>query len=174
MLMADPSLNEALTRAISDLDALIETAKHWQIQRDDAQSKLDEADEAVGAQSVLVESLRAAAQRYGDAEPEVTPLGPPEPTNPHLLQSIPRTDAIVWALKQIGVPVGPGNITRWLNNHGRSDSAGAVGATLGHLATQGRVKSLGYGQWVVVSPPITPEEVDKRLLEAFPGAAPGQ
>jgi hypothetical protein len=155
MFMADPSLNEALTRANADLHELAKVANQLRAVRDEAQVAADEADEAVRVQTALVDSLRAAIQRYGtgptDSDTIVAPPAP-EPTNPHLLQSIPRTDAIVWALKQIGVPVGPSNITRWLNEHGRDDLPGAVGATLGHLQAQGRVRSQGYGQWVAVVP----------------------
>ena len=174
--MADPSLNEALNRAITDLNELVEAANGHRSARDQAQVRLDEADEEVRKQTTLVESLRAAAERYGDAEPTMVT---PADATAKVLKSMARTDAIVFALGQIGKPVGPSYLTKWLGAHGRNDRPGAVGATLGHLATQGRIRSLGYGQWVVSDKPYTEavlvsDEAERRLREAFPGAAPGQ
>jgi hypothetical protein len=179
--MTDLSLNETLNRAIADLNDMVATTDGQRELVNHEIAKLSEMEGQVRVQSTLVDSLRTAAQRYGDPG-DATPAGDESSggMNPHLLLSMPRTDAIVWALKQAVAPISPASISEYLTNHGRTnDSPGAVSATLGHLAESGRATSVGRGQWVIGHresglTELIPEETYNALNNELAEVAPDQ
>jgi hypothetical protein len=151
--MADPTFNQILERAMEDLSGLLSAKAAKQELIEETTDEIRDLMGQIQAQGALVNTLLAAARKYepddipGVDSPEIDSLEPA--MNEHLWQSMARTEAIVFALKRLGRPIGPKELTQYLNSHGRhQDTVGAVGATLGHLATDGRVKSLGHGKWL--------------------------
>jgi len=135
------SLEEALKAAEDELD-------HMREVQEARKAVLAAEEEAIHKQASLVNSLRVALSRYMGRD-----LGTLGPSGVDLSWvSMPRTRAVQRALEEIGRPVGPAEILRYLQSKGRSeDQSEVISATLAHLKRSGLVENQGWGAWVATA-----------------------
>jgi regulator of replication initiation timing len=79
-------------------------------------------------------------------------------------QSLARTEAVEKMLAEVGEPISPMNLSRKLQEVGRSDDSLAVGKALNHLYRKKRATTVGRAKWV-----LTHEIFDRQGLPPTSG-----
>jgi hypothetical protein len=87
--------------------------------------------------------LRLAIKRH-----DAAPVDPESLDELDLWAGLPRTEAVLWLLREVGRPMRPTEIVTKLGQRGRDDGPKVVSASLTHLQKQGKVRSEGRGEWV--------------------------
>ena len=136
---------------------------------EDARTALAEAEREVEAAKEKVEQLRReqhglelALARHQGQESGLTPnrlIGLAgedfEKVRAEREHQMARTDAIQEVMAQTPEPLSPAEVVGRLRARGRTDDTPHnVSAALSYLQRQGRVRSLGRGQWVLAETPL--------------------
>lgn len=128
----------------------------------EAANQLEQLRERVDALQLERRGLELALARHLGQPP---PKAASEQENEWL--PLPRTEAVVRVLERTSEPMSPVEVTSQLRQFGRSDSGHAVSAALSYLRREGRVDSLGRGQWVLTAPSLKPLDNEAVELESW-------
>jgi hypothetical protein len=150
-------VQEAIAEAEVRLDQL-------RSERAELNQKLKENNEEGHRVIRMLEGLRDAVAAFGSEEQQESLASD---TSSSELEDdwsqLNRSAATFRAVEEIGEPVGPSQIVKFLTSKGReSDTIHLVSAALAHLAKQGKVGSIGRAQWVPsnqLEGPIEPDPV---------------
>jgi len=116
-----------------------------QSEREKALTRYHEAEADLDSLDTEIRGLELALVRHNGA-PAVEA---PPPAEARKWAALTRTDAITRVLDEEGGPMSPKEITDALLARGRSDKRKLVAAAIQYLKREGRVHSIGYGEWVL-------------------------
>lgn len=136
-----------------EIDAALRKARQ---DRDAAVAERDRLDSEIAELELMIRGLELALARV-----DSTSGRPSQDAARSAWTDLPRTDAVIRALEEIGQPAGPADVTKVLRSHGRDDERDLVSASIAYLKTQKRVHSPGYGRWALGPAPDEESEPDE-------------